>query len=57
MASTNASQMIGEIDRQSGTPIYVQLREILRAHIAAACPPGSALPSSVTSPSASALPG
>jgi GntR family transcriptional regulator len=37
--------MIGEIDRQSGVPIYVQLREILRAHIAAACPPGSALPS------------
>ena len=36
--------MIGEIDRQSGVPIYVQLREILRTHIAAACPPGSALP-------------
>ena len=33
MASSNASKMAGEIDRQSGTPIYVQLREILRAHI------------------------
>ena len=45
MGSTNASKMVGDIDRQSGVPIYVQLREILRAHIAAACPPGSALPS------------
>src|SRR5512141_3500565 len=42
---SNASTMSGEIDRHSGVPIYVQLREILRAHIANACPPGSALPS------------
>ena len=38
MASTDAAKMTGEIDRESGVPIYVQLREILRAHIAAACP-------------------
>ena len=37
--------MAGEIDRNYGTRIYVQLREILRAHIVKACPPGSALPS------------
>ena len=37
--------MAGEIDRQNGTPIYIQLREIIRAHIVSACPPGSALPS------------
>ena len=36
---------MGEIDRTSGTPIYVQLRELLRAHITASCPPGSSLPS------------
>ena len=42
---SNAARMTGEIDRNSGTPIYVQLREILRAHINSSCPPGSALPS------------
>lgn len=40
-----AASIAGEIDRTSGTPIYVQLREILRTFIAQSCPPGSALPS------------
>lgn len=45
MPSNDAARMEGEIDRQSGTAIYVQLREIIRTHIVKVCPPGSALPS------------
>ncbi len=45
MPSNDAARIAGEIDRQSGTAIYVQLREIIRTHIVKACPPGSALPS------------
>jgi GntR family transcriptional regulator len=45
MPSSDASRMVGEIDRNNGTPIYIQLRELLRSHIAASCPPGSSLPS------------
>lgn len=40
-----ASRIAGEIDRKSGTPIYVQLREILRTYISEDCKPGAALPS------------
>jgi GntR family transcriptional regulator len=43
--AADASRIAGEIDRKSGTPIYVQLREILRTYIATSCPPGSGLPS------------
>jgi GntR family transcriptional regulator len=45
VAASDAARMAGEIDRHNGTPIYIQLREIIRAHIVSACPPGSALPS------------
>ena len=41
----NAAAIKGDIDRNSGTAIYVQLREILRTYIAESSPPGSALPS------------
>ena len=40
-----AAKIVGEIDRTSSTPIYIQLREILRAFIGESCPPGSSLPS------------
>ncbi|MHC6220983.1 GntR family transcriptional regulator [Arthrobacter sp. MMS24-S77] len=40
-----AARISGEIDRKSGTPIYVQLREILRSYISESCKPGAALPS------------
>ena len=43
--ASSAAAIAGEIDRTSGTAIYVQLREILRSYIAQSCPPGSALPS------------
>ena len=43
--ASSAAAIAGEIDRASGTAIYVQLREILRSYIAQSCPPGSALPS------------
>ena len=41
----NATSIAGEIDRNSGVPIYIQLREILRSFIIESCPPGAALPS------------
>ncbi|BAS09052.1 HTH-type transcriptional repressor YvoA [Arthrobacter sp. Hiyo4] len=43
--AADARGVAGEIDRGSGTAIYIQLREILRAYISDSCPPGSALPS------------
>ncbi|MEO5312987.1 UTRA domain-containing protein [Pseudarthrobacter sp. AG30] len=43
--AAGAAAITGEIDRTSGTAIYVQLREILRTYISQSCPPGSALPS------------
>src|SRR5688572_33470076 len=42
---SDAARIVGDIDRKSSTPIYIQLREFLRAYIGSSCPPGSALPS------------
>jgi GntR family transcriptional regulator len=36
--AANVAGIAGDIDRTSGTPIYIQLREILRAFIATILP-------------------
>lgn len=45
MVTQPAEQIHGEIDRSSGTALYVQLRELLRSYITVQLQPGTAFPS------------